>query len=82
MDYLEGVEEARYYVEQVQKEIDLADIGNKMDPTLEQDNADCENEVMSEHPDFHHIDPEMVNTENIQKSTAYRTIEIPTEQEL
>ena len=32
MEHLEGVEEARYYVEQVKKEIDLSEISNKLDP--------------------------------------------------
>ena len=36
MEHLEGVEEARYYVEQAKKEIDLTEIAEKMDPALEQ----------------------------------------------
>ena len=37
MEHLEGVEEARYYVEQVKKETDLTDVANTLDPMLEQD---------------------------------------------
>ena len=74
MEHLEGVEEARYNVEQIQKEIDLASIGTQLDPTVEQDNADCEEEVMAEHPDFLHIDPEQINQERPQTSNIHATI--------
>ena len=77
MEHLEGVEEARYYVEQIQKEIDLASIGTQLDPTVEQDNADCEEEVMAEHPDFLHIDPEQINQERPHTSNDHANIEIP-----
>ena len=63
MEHLEGVEEARYYVKQVQKELDLTEIANKLDPALEQANADCDEEVIVEHPDFLHIDPGQVCSE-------------------
>ena len=63
MEHLEGVEEARYYVEQVKKEIDLTDIAEKLDPTLEQNNADCDDDVETEHPDFTHIDPGQITIE-------------------
>ena len=36
MEYLEGVKEARYYVDQVKKEIDLRETANKPDPAMEQ----------------------------------------------
>ena len=57
MEHLEGVEEARYYVEQIKKELDLNEIAQRLDPTLEQDNAECDDEPVIEHPDFAHIDP-------------------------
>ena len=60
MEHLEGVEEARYYIEQVQKEIDLTDVGIQLDATVKQNNADCEEEIMSEHPDYQHIDPDQL----------------------
>ena len=41
LEHLEGVEEARYYVEQAQKEIDLTEIEDKLDPALEQENTNC-----------------------------------------
>ena len=57
MEHLEGVEEARYYVEEVKKQLDTTDTAIKLDPTLQQDNADCDEEVTEEHPDYIHIDP-------------------------
>ena len=41
MEHLESIEEARYMVEQANKELDLDDIGIQMDSKLEQDNDDC-----------------------------------------
>ena len=68
MEHLEGVEEARYYVEQIKKEIDTTETGNKLDSALEQENGDCEDEVTKEHPDFLHIDPGNLPSET--KSSA------------
>ena len=83
MEHLEGVEEARYYIEQVKKEIDLTNIANKLDPTLEQENADCDEEVLGEHPDFIHIDPgQMTADESGTTKGIYRQIEIPCDSEL
>ena len=83
MKHLEGVEEARYYVEQVKKEIDLTEVGNQLDPALEQDNADCEEEVLSEHPDFLHIDPSQITSdEHVIAKSIYRKIDIPNDEEL
>ena len=83
MKHLEGVEEGRYYVEQVKKEVDLSDVGNQLDPALEQDNADCDDEVMEEHPDFGHIDPDLISTEtNVVTKSIYKQINIPSDQEL
>ena len=79
MEHLEGVEEARYYVEQVNKEIDLTKIGDKLDPELEQDNADCEEEADEDHPDFLHIDPGQVVKEADMPASIYRRIELPSD---
>ena len=35
MEHLEGVEEARYYVEQVKKEVNISETANRLDPELE-----------------------------------------------
>ena len=77
MEHLEGVEEARYYVEQVQKELDTATVGDKLDPAQEQDNADCEDEGTEDHPDFIHIDPGQVTSEENIPTSIYRRVEIP-----
>ena len=83
MKHMEGVEEARYYVEQVKKEIDLTEVGNQLDPALAQDNADCEEEVMSEHPDFLHADPSQVTSDDhVVTKSIYRKIDIPNDEEL
>ena len=74
MEHLEGVEEARYYIEQVLKEIDLTDVGIQLDATVEQNNADCEEEIMSEHPDYQHVDPDQLENESPTPSTIYAKI--------
>ena len=62
MEHLEGVEEARYYVEQVKKELETNETAEQLDPALEQDNADCEDELKEDQPDYEHIDPRQVIT--------------------
>ena len=83
MEHLEGVEEARYYVEQAKKELDLSEISNELDAALEQENADCVAEGLVEHPDFVHADPgEIINNERKNEASIYRKIEIPNDNEL
>ena len=41
MEHLQGVEEARYYVDQLKKGHNLTDIEKQLDPTKEQENANC-----------------------------------------
>ena len=83
MEHLEGVEMARYWVEQVKKDIDLENVGQKLDPTLEQSNADCDDEIETEHPDYSHIDPGQLATENIQVTQEhYKRVVIPNDDEL
>ena len=51
MEFLEGVEEARYHVEQIQKEldIDLKEVAAvNMDPNGQQDNDDCDHDKCHE----------------------------------
>ena len=77
MEYLEDVTEARYFVEEVMKELDIEKIGCIMDPNLEQLNKDCEAEEFEDHPDFQHLDPNMLDdNENVTSKSIYRTIEI------
>ena len=44
MEFLEGVEEARYYVAQAQKELDLQETEERLDAMGVQDNDDCDEE--------------------------------------
>ena len=83
MEHLEGVEEARYYVEQAKKEIDLTEIGKTLDPALEQENDDCNEEELVEHPDMIHADPDQImSREENCVTSIYRKIEIPNDTEL
>ena len=56
MEHLESVEEARYMVEEASKELDLGKIGVQMDVAHEQDQAECHEEGVIEHPDYIHLD--------------------------
>ena len=83
MEHLQGVEEARYYVEQAKKELDLTEISQALDAALEQENADCVEEGLLEHPDFVHADPGQIVTNDDKKVTSiYRKIEIPNDKQL
>ena len=83
MENLEGVEEARYFIEQAKKQIDLSEIALQLDPALEQDKAECEEDGIEEHPDFVHYDPDQITIdENAPETNIYRRIEIPNDDEL
>jgi hypothetical protein len=81
MEHLESVEEARYNLQEAEKKLDLERIGMILDSTLHQDNAECQEEGLEEHPDYLHLDPEdmgMVDEENAQQArSTYKAIEIP-----
>ena len=77
MEYLEDVTEARYFVEEVMKELDIEKVGIVMDPNLAQINADCEAEEFGDHPEFQHIDPDLLdNYEKVNSKSIYKNIEI------
>ena len=80
MEHLEGVEEARYYVEQVQTDLDLTDVEIQLDAMAEQSNSDCK-EIISEHPDYQHMDPEQVADERPATASMYAKIEIPSDKD-
>ena len=83
MEHLEGVEEVRYYVEQAKKELDLTEISKTLDPALEQENDDCNEEELVEHPDLIHADPDqLMSREEGCATSIYRKIEIPNDTEL
>ena len=83
MEHLQGAEEARYYVDQAKKELDLTEVGKQVDAALEQENADCAEEGLVDHPDFEHVDPgQIVTSKDKKESSIYRKIEIPNDEEL
>ena len=83
MEHLEGVEEARYYVEQVKKEVDLTNTAVQLDPTLEQSNADCDDELETDHPEFTHIDPgQIVSDDKTMPQENFKRVIIPNDDEL
>ena len=84
MEHLESVEEARYMVEQANKEMDIGEIGNQMDPALEQDQAECQQEGVSEHPDYIILDTDVIEqTENsTHDGNIFKRIDIPALSEL
>ena len=57
--------------------METTETGIKLHPTLEQDNADCEDEVSEDLPDFLHIDPGNLPTEAKTSTRLYRRVEIP-----
>ena len=85
MEHLESVEEARHYVEEVTKKLDLQNIGSVLDAATEQANAECQEEVEELHPDYAHLD--IVNAPQLDEceqriQNIYRRIEIPDIKEL
>ena len=88
MEYLEDVQEARYYVEEAKKKLDLEQIGKELDAAKEQDNAECQDETAELHPDYAHIDTEGIEDSEPHEDNAkqapniYRQIDIPDLKEL
>ena len=79
MEHLESVEEARYMAEQSTKEVDLDAIGISIDAAVEQDNADCQMEGVSDHPDYLYLDTDGIDQQSNKKlkSSIFKEIEIP-----
>ena len=61
MEHLHDVEEARHYVEEANKKLDLTKIRMTLDAAKEQENADCEEEEEELHPDYLHLDTENID---------------------
>ena len=83
MPHLESVVEARYYVDQMMKEVkeDLQEnAAARLDPMGMQDNDECE----EEHEDYFYCDPDNVLKDEPEKGTAgiFRRIELPLSDEL
>ena len=84
MEHLESVEEARYMVEQSRKEIDLNEIGAEFSATHEQEQADCQDEGLNEHPDYAYMDADGVSFDDNSKiaNSCFKEITIPSVQDL
>ena len=85
MEYLQSVEEARIMVAEAEAEIDefMSEVAAALDPQGEQENDECEFEGLEEHPDFLHLDPEVIEKETNQTaSTPFIRIEVPPSDEL
>ena len=93
MPYLESVEEARYVVDELQKELDLdlTETGVNLDPQAVQENEECAEEGENDHPDFYldHLDPRQLEYLNIEKDSdgtrqpvPYSRIELPPDEDL
>ena len=82
MEFLEGVQEARYHVEQMMKELDVDALEDaaavKMDPAGHQDNEDCDQEELEEHDQHQHCNPDNIDVHDKEKCTSLlRSIELP-----
>ena len=90
MEYLEGVEEARYHVEQIKKEleIDLDEaVGSKLDPMGMQDNDDCTEDLEDDSENFEHCNPDHIDIDESKPNkeiakALLRKIDLPTAMEL
>ena len=84
MEHLESVEEARYMVEQAEKEIDTEHIGIQMDPAYEQDQDECREAGDLPHPDYLHLDTDGIEKQDdsTNKGNIFKKIFIPPIKEL
>ena len=80
MEYLESVEEARYFVEEALDKINLEEVGADLDAAKEQEQAECE-ELMTElHPEYAHIHTDNVDNDvppAERETHLYSKIDIP-----
>ena len=80
MKHLESVEEARYFVEEATKKLNLEEIGVTLDAEKEQVNAECQEELEEIHPEYAHLDTDNVEQIDEKAKNAqniYRHIDIP-----
>ena len=82
MPHLEGVTEARYYVERMNKEVQKnlqADAAEKLNPMGVQDDDDCEDEGEEDHDDYLFCNPAQIKKDEPEKSAP---VELPSSDEL
>merc|ERR1712105_158465 len=66
MEWMEDVEEARYFVEEVMKNnVDIEETGENMDPEMHQEDTECEMEGIEEDDKYRHLDPEGLKDRDI-----------------
>ena len=95
MEYLDDVQLARHYVNEIHKEIEvseadlMAEVGIEMDPQGELDNQECEETAEEEHPDYQHCFPDddfikknQADEEKVDKKSIFRAVELPSDEEL
>ena len=95
MEYLDDVNLARHYVNEVHKEMEvseaelMAEVGIEMDPQGELDNRECEETAEEEHPDYQHCFPDDdfikrngANEDTTEKRSIFRAVEMPSDEEL
>ena len=61
MEHLESVEEARYFVDDLLKN-QIEEVGDELDAMNVQDDMECLEEDVMEHPDFAHLNPDELET--------------------
>ena len=78
MEWMEDVEEARYFVEEVMKnEVDIDEIGEKMDPQVHQDDIECDLDGLEEDEQYRHLDHTGLKDRDIPDAgNWYRKIEL------
>ncbi len=90
MEYHEGVEEARYHVEQIKKELEIdlnAEVGSKLDPMGLQDNENCAEDLEDDNENFEHCNPDYIDIDESKPNkesakSLLRKIDLPTAREL
>ena len=86
MEFLEDVQEARFYVEQLKRdnEIELKETAMMLDPIGEQDNDECEEEGVEEDGQFECLNPDdlLENESSVTCQSIYRKIELLDKKEL
>ena len=52
MEHLQSVTEARFYAEEAKKELELEEVAEAMDAQGVQENEDCDEEGLQDHPEY------------------------------
>ena len=74
MEHLESVEEAKFFVDELHKN-QVLEVGEELDANNEQDDLECLEEDLVEHPDFTHLNPDELEAFE-SKTTKKQTMRI------